>query len=182
MNETGKELIRNLIKAYSDIGIEAKVVAVPTDRSIKGIRKNLYDAELARVLPVIEKYNLLYVKVPLFILTFCAYSKDDTNIPLEEAVVVYQRGIKQLNTLKFKKRIILNDSLHTIRFFSKREVADYMLGSDLVLGDFLNQKKYEHIKCKKVISTMPIYHIVAEKHRHLLPKLNKNFKKYFPLQ
>ncbi len=176
------DALKYLSYAYRDIGIEVDFQEYPTRRSFQKLKSQVIDGDLGRFLPVIKKHRFFYVKIPLAHLELCAFTNKDTDVPLENAVVVYERGYKVFDSMRFKNTIKLNSNKQVVNFFiKKREKVDYLLGSRPTIESILKNHKNERIVCEKSIGTIPIYHVIADKHQDLLPRLTKAIKRYFPL-
>jgi len=142
--------------------------------------KGKSDGDFARALRVIKIHKLLYVSVPIMNIKICAYANRSVNKPIKQAYVVYQRGILVLDTMKFQRSELLNSSSQVLEFYNKRKQVDYFLGANMFFGDLLSKQKFKDFKCKIILFEIPVYHVVAEKNKHLIPELTESFKSYFP--
>jgi len=96
-----EEILKYLGYAYRDIGIEIDLKELPNNRSFLKIKSQSLDGDLGRLLPVIRKHRFQYVNVPLAYIKVCAFSNNNNDISMGNAVVVYERGYKIFDDMDF---------------------------------------------------------------------------------
>lgn len=176
------EIEKRIKKSYADAGKKLKILNIPLERSFRELNSGLIDAELGRSFEIIKELNINFVNVPLIEIKSCLYTHKQNPPPLEEAVVVYMRGSKQLDSLNFKKRIKLTNTKQALNFFYKRaEYVDYYIGIDIVTKNTLAKLEKPKMNCFKVLRSSRVYHTVSNKNKSKIPTLEKSFKKFFPI-
>lgn len=176
------EIEKRIKKSYADAGKKVKILNIPLERSFKELSSGLLDAELGRSGEVISKLNINFINVLLVNINLCLYSLKKNPPPLEEAIVVYMRGSKQLDTLIVKKRIKLTNTEQALKFFNRRsDYIDYYIGIDIVTDDIMKKLKKPKLACFKIIKKSKVFHTIAKKNKAKIPILEKSFKKFFPI-
>lgn len=171
-------LTGKILKAYKDAGIDAKFVDTPTKRSFELIKINKIDADAGRFISVINKYNLTYIPVPIHKTKVCAFSDREIKKPLSESRVSTMASAKVTEDLVAKEKMLALSPSSAVKLYKQRENIDYVVGFELLYRQFFKVEKLK-MKCVHIIAEEEIFHVVAEKNKHLIPKLIPAFKKHF---
>jgi len=174
------ELIREL---FARIGMDAKVLRLPSARSIINANEGIDDGVVGRTSGMEEKYkNLIMIPVPVLRFKFVAYSLDKKISiigwnSLAPYSVGYIRGwyIYEKNLPKTKSLTIVNNAEQLFRLLMNRR-AELIL-FEYYRGGWWNQhlNANAHIIGSPVAETdMFIY--MHKKHEQLVPRLTAAFK------
>jgi hypothetical protein len=105
-------------------------------------------------------------------LKLCGYKLNNRDIPFEKASVVYMRGIKAIEVMNFKQKIELTTKDQVFKFFKRRtKHVDYYIGIKLLTDAYTSSLGLEEMKCSKLISFEPLFHVIAPKHKNKIPML-----------
>jgi hypothetical protein len=178
-----KELLSSVEESFKDAEIEIEIINMPIARSMVEIKSNRIDSEVARTINIIKKRKLSYINVPIHNMELCLYKLNKKEVAIEKATVVYMRGMKAIKMFNFKKKIELTSNSQAIEFFKRRHKhIDYYVGVKVYTDSYVKELKLEGMNCFKTILKTPVFHVVSKKNKHLIPKLEKSFKKFFPLK
>lgn len=169
-----------LEKVYSKLGISVNFLVVSGKRALIQSSRGLSDGEVHRILKIGEIYStLLRVPTPINYIEPSIFSVNKYNLKscndLKDLRVGIVAGVKhaELCTEGFKKTKILKHSLELIRVLNER-------GVDVVITARLNGEiqieKLGYSKVKIIepsLSRKLLYHYVHEKHKLLIPKIDK---------
>jgi polar amino acid transport system substrate-binding protein len=175
------ELVNEL---FSRIGLDAKVIRLPSARSIINANKGIDDGVVGRIAGMEKKYkNLIMIPVPVVTFKFVAYSRAkqidvsgwDSFAPYS---VGYIRGwlIYEKNLPETKSLTIVNNAEQLFRLLMNGRVELIMF--EYYRGSWWN----EHLNANAHIIGAPIaeknmFMYMHKKHKSLVPKITTVFKK-----
>lgn len=174
------ELTREI---FSRIGINAKVIRLPSARSIINANEGIDDGVIARTAGMEEKYkNLIMIPVPVVKFKFVAYSLDkkisvngwDSFKPYS---VGYIRGwrIYEKNLPKTKSVTVVNNAEQLFKLLMNNRAELIMF--EYYRGSWWN----EHLNANAHIIGSPVaekdmFMYMHKKHKDLVPKITEAFK------
>jgi len=174
------ELTREI---FSRMGIEAKVIRLPSARSIINANEGIDDGVIARTKGMDEKYaNIIRIPVPVVTFKFVAYSLDH-KIPVngwdsfEPYSIGYIRGwhIYEKNVHKYKSLTIVNNAEQLFRLLMNGR-------SELILFEYYRGNWWnKHLNANAHIIGSPVaeqemFMYINKKHKDLVPEITRSFE------
>jgi polar amino acid transport system substrate-binding protein len=168
---------------FSRIGIDAKVIRLPSARSIINANEGIDDGVIARTAGMEEKYeNLIRIPVTVVTFRFVAYSRDkeiqitgwDSFAPYS---VGYIRGwrIYEKNLTKAKSLTIVNNAEQLFRLLMNGR-------TDLIMFEYYRGTWWnKHLNANAHIIGSPVakkdmFMYMHKKHKDLVPKIIQAFE------
>jgi ABC-type amino acid transport substrate-binding protein len=177
-------LIRRIIeKAYKQLDIKVEFVELPGKRALAESSSGHLDGELSRIYDVGMEYpSLIRVPTPMFWFTPVAYSHlDKLDLKGPDALKKYRIGIMigmyytEQAANEFGQ-VTLIDDLQRLYQLLNRGRIDIVLDSDINGRYYMKKKGYKNVHpITPKLSRINAYHYVHEKHKALVPKLDKVF-------
>lgn len=174
------ELTREI---FSRMGIDAKVIRLPSARSIINANEGIDDGVIGRIAGMEKKYqNLIMVPVPVVKFKFVAYSLDKkTSVKGWDSIKPYSVGyirgwrIYEKNLPKAKSITVVNNAEQLFRLLMNGRAELIMF--EYYRGTWWNQ----HLNANAHIIGSPIaekdmFLYMHKKHQHLIPKITESFK------
>lgn len=171
-------LDRILIEAFRRIGIEARIVFTPTERSLVEVNEGKLDAEMNRIAGMEINYpNLVQVPEPNMQMHFVAFSKKEFPISDWNSLAGLKIGlvngwkILERNTrgLPFVSRVVREDQLFEMLNRGRLDVALY---SKLNGYELINKYGYTGIKhLEPPLASKDMFLYLHNKHAALAPKV-----------
>lgn len=171
-------LDRILIEAFRRIGIEARIVFTPTERSLVEVNEGKLDAEMNRIAGMEINYpNLVQVPEPNMQMHFVAFSKKEFSISDWNSLAGLKIGlvngwkILERNTrgLPFVSRVVREDQLFEMLNRGRLDVALY---SKLNGYELINKYGYTGIKhLEPPLASKDMFLYLHNKHAALAPKV-----------
>ncbi|WP_455222133.1 substrate-binding periplasmic protein [Kaarinaea lacus] len=168
---------------FARIGLEAKVIRLPSARSIINANEGIDDGVVGRTAGMEEKYkNLIMIPIPVVRFEFVAYSLDkkitvtswDSFAPYS---IGYIRGwyIYEKNLPKTKSLTIVNNAEQLFKLLMNGRVELIMF--EYYRGTWWN----EHLNANAYIIGSPVaekdmYIYMHKKHKQLVPQLTAAFE------
>lgn len=166
---------------YSKIGISIKTVEMPGKRALKESSTGRVDGEVHRIIEIADEYpTLIRVSTPINYIEPSVFSKKyDFKITNCSALKDYSigivRGVKhaELCTRSMKQVDALTYSTKMMKLLDANRVDIIITAriNGLLLTKKLNMKSIHPLS--PPLSRMMVYHYINEKHKDLVPKINK---------
>lgn len=177
-------LIRRIIeKAYKELDIKVEFVELPGKRALAESSSGHLDGELSRIYDVgLEYPSLVRVPTPMYWFTPVAYSHlDKLDLKGSDSLKKYRIGIMigmyytEQAANEFGK-VTLIDDLQRLYQLLNRGRIDIVLDSDINGRYYMKKNGYKNVHpITPKLSRINAYHYVHEKHKTLVPKLDKVF-------
>ncbi len=173
-----------LMIAYERLAIPIEIVQMPGKRALRESSAGRIDGEIHRVLSIGKEYpTLIRVPTPINYIEPTVFSKNERFVvteclDLKNFRVGIVRGVKHAETCAqgIKRVQIVGDSNLLMRILDKDRV-------DLVITAKINgilqlkKLKINYIyPISPSLSKNPVYHYLNEKHRDLVPRIDKIFQ------
>ena len=177
-------LIRRIIeKAYKELNIKTEFVELPGKRALIESSSGHLDGELSRIYDVgLEYPTLVRVPTPMFWFAPVAYSHlEKLDLKGVDALKKYRVGI-MLGMYYTEQaanefgQVTLVDDLQRLYQILESGRIDIILDSDINGKYYMKKKGYKNVQAvTPQLSRINAYHYVHEKHKDLVPKLDKIF-------
>lgn len=177
-------LIRRIIeKAYTQLDIKVEFVQLPGKRALIESSSGNLDAELSRIYEVGLDYpSLIRVPTPMFWFAPVAYSHmEKLDLKSPEVLKKYRIGL-MLGMYYTEKaasefgQVTMVDDLDRLYQLLNTKRVDIVLDSDINGKYYMKKKNFKNVHLiTPQISQINAYHYVHEKHKTLVPKLDKVF-------
>ena len=179
INADGSGFYGELVEeVFKRIGIEAKVIRLPSGRSIINANEGIDDGVIARTQGMDEQYkNIIRVPVPVVQFKFVAYSIDKKLQvkgwdSFEPYSVGYIRGwrIYEVNVKKYKSLTVVNNAEQLFRLLMNGR-------TDLILFEYYRGTWWnEHLNANahligSPVAQKPMFMYMHKKHKDLVPKI-----------
>lgn len=178
------EVEQAILKAYNEMGIQAKIIRMPAKRSLFEASKNTWvDAELGRVA---EAEALLkdYIRIPIPLISFeiSAYAnKEDIDISSWRTMAGYRvatlRGIititQKLDELDID--YVTTGTVKQVLALVKTGRADVAI---IPNGVIENQQAIEFYRLRsQVLKTVQVFHYIHKKHQPIVDDFSQSLSK-----
>lgn len=178
-------LIRRIIeKAYTQLDIKVEFVELPGKRALAESSSGKLDGELSRIYDVgLEYPSLVRVPTPMFWFAPVAYSHlEKLDLKGPDALKKYRIGLMigmyytEKAASEFGQVTLVDDLERLYQLLNSRRV-DVVLDSDINGKYYMKKKNFKNIQpITPQLSQINAYHYVHEKHKTLVPKLDKIFR------
>ncbi len=163
---------------FRRIGLDARIVFTPTEKSLVDVNAGLLDAELNRIAGMEAEYpNLIQVPEPNMTMEFVAFAKKEFPIngwdSIYDLYIGIVRGWKILekNTAGFPQRTLVPTETELFTMLHKNRL-DVALYSKLTGYAALKEMNYEGIfHLKPPLASRKMYLYVHKRHADLVPKI-----------
>ncbi|MEJ2179745.1 MAG: transporter substrate-binding domain-containing protein [Gammaproteobacteria bacterium] len=168
---------------FTRLGIDAKVIRLPSARSIINANEGIDDGVIGRIAGMERKYqNLIMIPIPVVTFKFVAYSRDNQILvkdwdSFKPYSVGYIRGwrIYEKNLPKTKSITIVNNAEQLFRLLMNGRAELIMF--EYYRGTWWN----EHLNANAHIIGSPVaekdmYMYMHTKYKDLVPKITEAFK------
>ncbi|MEW6991975.1 substrate-binding periplasmic protein [Colwelliaceae bacterium 6441] len=171
--EPSLELLENV---YNDLGIKLLIQPVPTKRGLLLLESGIVDADAARVLLNMSKYeNVVTVKPSLAVINIsliCQYNLECTPNVLsnrENSILTSSGYEGLLSQFNIQANLLTTEKISNIIDMLKSEKFDY------VIYPTTKQSRAELSKEFKIaeLRDVKVNHVINKKHTELLPQLEK---------
>ena len=169
--------------AYKKLNIPIRIKLVPGKRALMESSSGRADGEIYRIFEIDEVYpTLIRVPTPINYIEPSVFAITPLNITkcsqLKGRKIGIVRGVyhSRLCTEGMKKITMVDHSDQLIQILNNREVDAVVTAK---INGILQMKKHGYIKIRTLnppLSKMFLYHYLHEKHRALVPKIDRIFK------
>lgn len=176
-----------LAPIYKDLGIELKLMSLPSKRALSFSNQGQLDGELLRVEGIEEIYeNLVPVSIPLYQVDAYAYTiEGETNFEQAADVLRFNVGIHR--GVHWEESFVSQFPRYVSRVGSTKQKfklltlgrVDYVLSSEQRAKKVI-AKHFPGAKIKRVspmLKTINLIHYLHKKHAHIIPALEAEIKK-----
>lgn len=182
-SKDGEVYARFMQSIYEELGLNVSIIHTPVKRGLMLLNNEVVDADVIRLKSVAAQYeNVMLVEPAIaqgYMVLFCHKDKlcDLSILKQKKAHIQTDEGnLKLFEPGEITAKIIINEiPANTLNMLEEARIFYALYSID---GRTLEKmsSKFNHVKVKDVSG----YHVISNKHAHLLPKIQQKLLQKLP--